>query len=71
LAALNALASVHADVGNLDWVRRVVSLPGMASAAPGFDRLALVHGTPDRPPVEPNRGGLPSGGRPLGATHVR
>jgi enamine deaminase RidA (YjgF/YER057c/UK114 family) len=42
LAALNALASLAAEVGDLDRVRRVVALRGWVNAAPGFDRLVEV-----------------------------
>jgi enamine deaminase RidA (YjgF/YER057c/UK114 family) len=41
-AALNALAAVRAEVGDLGRVRRVVKLVGYVASAPGFTRQSAV-----------------------------
>jgi enamine deaminase RidA (YjgF/YER057c/UK114 family) len=40
--ALNALAAVKAEVGNLDRVAQVVQVRGFVNSAPGFDRQPEV-----------------------------
>jgi enamine deaminase RidA (YjgF/YER057c/UK114 family) len=41
-AALSILASLKAELGDLDRIRRVVRLFGMVNCAPGFDRMPQV-----------------------------
>ena len=46
--ALQMIASIKAEVGDLDRVRRVVRLYGMVNSAPGFDRqFAVIDGASD------------------------
>jgi enamine deaminase RidA (YjgF/YER057c/UK114 family) len=40
--ALSMLASLKAELGDLDRIKRVVRLFGMVNAAPGFDRMPQV-----------------------------
>ena len=40
--ALSILASLKAELGDLDRIKRVVRLFGMVNAAPGFDRMPQV-----------------------------
>ena len=40
--ALSILASLKAELGDLDRVKRLVRLFGMVNAAPGFDRMPQV-----------------------------
>jgi len=40
--ALSILASLKAELGDLDRIRRVIRLFGMVNAAPGFDRMPQV-----------------------------
>src|SRR5215210_2647946 len=40
--ALSILASLKAELGDLDGIKRVVRLFGMVNAAPGFDRMPQV-----------------------------
>lgn len=40
--ALSMLASLKAEVGDLDRIKRVVRLFGMVNVAPGFDRMPQV-----------------------------
>lgn len=40
--ALSILASLKAELGDLDRVKRVIRLFGMVNAAPGFDRMPQV-----------------------------
>lgn len=42
LAALNALAVIEAEVGDLDRVTRIVKLTGFVNSAPGFTRQPWV-----------------------------
>lgn len=42
LAALNALAVLQSEVGNLDRVQRIVKLTGWVNSAPGFVRQPFV-----------------------------
>lgn len=42
LAALNCLASLKAELGDLDRIRRIVKLLGMVNSAPGFHQLELT-----------------------------
>lgn len=42
VATLNCLASLRAELGSLDRVRRVIKLRGYVSATPEFDRHHLV-----------------------------
>jgi enamine deaminase RidA (YjgF/YER057c/UK114 family) len=47
-AALNMLASIRAQVGGLDRVKRVVKIFGMVNSSPGFNRqFAVVDGASD------------------------
>src|SRR5687767_2871711 len=41
-AALSILASLKAELGDLDRIKRLVRLFGMVNAAPGFDRMPQV-----------------------------
>jgi enamine deaminase RidA (YjgF/YER057c/UK114 family) len=41
IAAINVLAQIHAALGSLDRVGRVVRLGGFINAAPGFTALAM------------------------------
>ena len=46
--ALAMMASIKAEVGDLDRVRRVIRLYGMVNSAPGFDRqFAVIDGASD------------------------
>ena len=46
--ALSMMASIKAEVGDLDRVRRVIRLYGMVNSAPGFDRqFAVIDGASD------------------------
>jgi enamine deaminase RidA (YjgF/YER057c/UK114 family) len=46
--ALTMMASIKAEVGDLDNVRRVIRLYGMVNGAPGFDRqFAVIDGASD------------------------
>jgi enamine deaminase RidA (YjgF/YER057c/UK114 family) len=46
--ALNMLASIRAQVGTLDRVKRVVKIFGMVNSSPGFNRqFAVVDGASD------------------------
>lgn len=46
--ALTMLASIKAEVGDLDRVRRVIRLYGMVNSAPGFERqFAVIDGASD------------------------
>lgn len=48
ICALNALAAVKAEIGDLDAVRRVVKVVGFVASAPGFvDQPAVVNGASD------------------------
>lgn len=40
--ALSILASLKAELGDLDRIKRVIRLFGMVNAAPGFDRMPQV-----------------------------
>jgi enamine deaminase RidA (YjgF/YER057c/UK114 family) len=42
LSGLNLLASVRAEIGDLDHVRQIVKLLGMVNCAPGFNRTPAV-----------------------------
>ena len=42
LSALNTLATLHAELGDLDDVRRLVRLTGYVNAPPGFERHPWV-----------------------------
>jgi enamine deaminase RidA (YjgF/YER057c/UK114 family) len=45
LCALNALAAVHAEIGDLSLVKRVVKVVGFVASAPGYvDQPAVVNG---------------------------
>jgi enamine deaminase RidA (YjgF/YER057c/UK114 family) len=45
---LSALASLKAEIGDLDGVRRIVKLLGMVNSAPGFhDQPAVINGASD------------------------
>ena len=45
LVALNILASVKAEIGSLDRIKRVVKVMGMINSSPGFQRqFAVVDG---------------------------
>ena len=46
--ALSMMASIKAEVGDLDRVKRVIRLYGMVNSAPGFDRqFAVIDGASD------------------------
>lgn len=46
--ALAMMATIKAEVGDLDRVRRVIRLLGMVNSAPGFDRqFAVIDGASD------------------------
>jgi enamine deaminase RidA (YjgF/YER057c/UK114 family) len=46
--ALTMMASIKAEVGELDRVRRVIRLYGMVNSAPGFERqFAVIDGASD------------------------
>lgn len=46
--ALQILASIKAQIGDLDLVKRVVRLHGMVNSAPGFERqFAVIDGASD------------------------
>jgi enamine deaminase RidA (YjgF/YER057c/UK114 family) len=46
--ALAMMASIKAEVGDLDRVRRVIRLYGMVNSAPGFERqFAVIDGASD------------------------
>ena len=46
--ALQILASIKAQVGDLDRVKRVIRLHGMVNSAPGFERqFAVIDGASD------------------------
>jgi enamine deaminase RidA (YjgF/YER057c/UK114 family) len=46
--ALAMMASIKAEVGDLDKVRRVIRLYGMVNSAPGFDRqFSVIDGASD------------------------
>ena len=46
--ALTMMASIRAEVGDLDRVRRVIRLYGMVNSAPGFERqFAVIDGASD------------------------
>lgn len=46
--ALAMMASIKAEVGDLDKVRRVIRLYGMVNSAPGYDRqFAVIDGASD------------------------
>lgn len=46
--ALTMMASIKAEVGDLDHVKRVIRLYGMVNSAPGFDRqFAVIDGASD------------------------
>jgi enamine deaminase RidA (YjgF/YER057c/UK114 family) len=46
--ALTMMASIKAEVGDLDRVRRVIRLYGMVNSAPGFERqFAVIDGASD------------------------
>ncbi len=46
--ALCMMASIKAEIGNLDRVRRVIRLYGMVNSAPGYDRqFAVIDGASD------------------------
>lgn len=46
--ALAMMASIKAEVGDLDRVRRVIRLYGMVNSAPGFDRqFTVIDGASD------------------------
>jgi enamine deaminase RidA (YjgF/YER057c/UK114 family) len=48
LVMLNCLASLKAEIGSLDRVKRVVKLLGMVNSDPGFDRQpAVINGASD------------------------
>lgn len=48
LVALNMLASLKAEIGNLDQVKRVVKLLGMVNCQPDFDRQPeVINGASD------------------------
>ena len=42
ICALNALAALKAEIGNLDKVTRIVKVLGLVNSAPGFDKQPLV-----------------------------
>jgi enamine deaminase RidA (YjgF/YER057c/UK114 family) len=45
LCALNALAAVHAEIGDLALVKRVVKVVGFVASAPGYvDQPAVMNG---------------------------
>ena len=46
--ALSMMASIKAEVGDLDKVKRVIRLYGMVNSAPGFERqFAVIDGASD------------------------
>jgi enamine deaminase RidA (YjgF/YER057c/UK114 family) len=46
--ALSMMASIKAEVGDLDKVKRVIRLYGMVNGAPGFERqFAVIDGASD------------------------
>ena len=46
--ALTMMATIKAEVGDLDHVKRVIRLYGMVNGAPGFDRhFAVIDGASD------------------------
>jgi enamine deaminase RidA (YjgF/YER057c/UK114 family) len=46
--ALSMMASIKAEVGDLDRVKRVIRLYGMVNSAPGFERqFAVIDGASD------------------------
>lgn len=46
--ALTMMASIKAEVGDLDCVKRVIRLYGMVNSAPGFERqFAVIDGASD------------------------
>ena len=46
--ALTMMATIKAEVGDLDQVKRVIRLYGMVNSAPGFDRqFAVIDGASD------------------------
>ncbi len=48
LSAINALGTIHATLGNLDRVRRIVKLFGMVNSAPGFTgQTQVINGASD------------------------
>jgi enamine deaminase RidA (YjgF/YER057c/UK114 family) len=48
LVILNCLASLKAEIGDLDHVRRIVKLLGMVNSAPGFpEQPAVINGASD------------------------
>jgi enamine deaminase RidA (YjgF/YER057c/UK114 family) len=48
LVILNCLASLKAEIGDLDQVRRIVKLLGMVNSAPGFhEQPAVINGASD------------------------
>jgi enamine deaminase RidA (YjgF/YER057c/UK114 family) len=48
LTALSILATMRAELGDLDRVRRIVKVFGMVNVAPGFDRTpAVIDGCSD------------------------
>jgi enamine deaminase RidA (YjgF/YER057c/UK114 family) len=50
LTGLQLLAALHAEIGDLGRVRRVVRLFGMVNCAPGFNRTpAVIDGCSDLP----------------------
>lgn len=42
LCLMNALAAIKAELGNLDYVRRVVRVEGYVQSAPGFSKQPVV-----------------------------
>jgi enamine deaminase RidA (YjgF/YER057c/UK114 family) len=48
MAALSMLATLHAELGNLDIVDSIMKVYGMVNVAPGFDRTpAVIDGCSD------------------------
>lgn len=48
LTALSILATMHAELGDLDRVRRIVKVFGMVNVAPGFNKTpAVIDGCSD------------------------
>jgi enamine deaminase RidA (YjgF/YER057c/UK114 family) len=48
MTALSILATLHAELGDLDRIERIVKVFGMVNVAPGFDRTpAVIDGCSD------------------------
>src|SRR3954453_129963 len=81
VCALNALAVLHAELGDLDRIERLITVTGFVASAPGFDQqpavvdgasavLFDIFGEPagPPPPSSPSSRGSPTGPVPCFST---